>query len=547
MGLLFLVFMGKEFYENCSPYFWDETPCAIVSSKIVEPNDSSSEPKFEVQYNYRYKNRLYTGDKFSVKGAASENARRWKQKYPPGTKTKCYVNPSSPGEAVIHREVEWFILPFALIPLIFVAVGAGGIYAVWKKSAPEKTGSAAVTAAKKIEIKHPRAFLALFFSLFFFAGAGFGWMMVGKPLLKIHESENWPKVPCEIVSSRVKVSHGDDSTTYRADITFRYKFEKMEYIGGSYDFMTGSDSDYSSKSQVVGRYPPGKKTYCYVNPADPVEAVISREFNAPWWMPILPGVFMLVGAGGIIGTLIKKKKKHVYAPGVEETVPNFVAPDSETVLTMESSPLKNFIAAVFVALFWNGIVSIFVGIAVRSWIRGDVEWFLSFFIIPFVLIGLVMIGAVIYCFIALFNSRVVVTISNPCPQPGEKLTLGWKILNATSVNKLEIYLKGEESATYQGKGDDNSKTEKSTFELLKLLDTENRDAIHIGRTQFTVPSGTMHSFDGKDNKIQWRIVLRGHIKRRPDINCEYPITLMPFDQESLHKLLRSAENGKENG
>ncbi|MDD5597683.1 MAG: DUF3592 domain-containing protein [Victivallaceae bacterium] len=545
-GLFFLVFMTMEFYNSCTPYFWDETPCTITSSKVIEPANPSSEPKFEVQYKYRYKNKSYTCGNFSGKGNFSQNARRRQHKYPKGSKAKCYVNPSNPHYAVIYRKIQWFLLGFSILPLIFVAIGAGLIYLTWKKTIPEKKYGAA--AVKNTAEKGRKVFLPLFFSLFFLAGSGFGWMLVGRPLLKIQASENWPKVPCRIVFSRVKVSRSDKSTSYRVDITFKYEFKGIEYVGGAYDFMAGSDSNCQSKHQVVTLYPPGKKTYCYVNPEDPTEAVISREYNASWWLAAIPAVFMLVGAGGVIGALMKKKKKHVYSPAVEESVPDFVAPTGETVLKIKSSTLRNFIGAVFVALLWNGIVSLFIGVAVKNWKTGNIEWFLIIFMIPFALIGLALIGAVIYCFVALFNSRVTVTISNPRPQPGEKLTLGWKVINAASVDKLEIFLKGEESATYQTHGKNNSaQTRKSTFELLKLLDTENREAIHIGRTQFTVPRETMHSFDGEHNKIQWQIVLHGVIKRRPDINCEYPITVMPFTREALHKLLRSAENGGENG
>ena len=441
----------------------------------------------------------------------------------------------------LYKKMEWAVAGFLLIPLIFMAVGAGGIYLMWKKKCPEdKSGAAAV---KKMNPANQRRFLALFFSVFFLAGAGFGWGFVVHPLLKIKESKNWSKKPCTITFSGIKESRGDDSTTYKVDIRFKYRFSGVEYVSNTYDFMTGSDSDYSSKRKVIQRYPVGKSTYCYVNPESPDEAVISREFNNPWWIALLPLVFILVGAGGVIGTLMKKKKQsHIYS-----SKQDIVKSDGETVLKMKSSPLKNFIGVCIFSLFWNGIVSIFVTIAVKSWYTDNVEWFLSFFIIPFVLVGLASIGGIFYYFIAMFNSKAVLSITNSHPEPGEKVTLSWEIVNSSSVEKLEIFLKGEESATYQTHGkNNNTHTRKSTFESLKLLETDNRDAIHIGRTQFTIPSNTMHSFDGKNNKITWEIHLRGEIKRRPDLKYDYPITVMPLSQESLHRVLRSAE-GDDNG
>ena len=442
----------------------------------------------------------------------------------------------------LYEKMDWAVAVFLMLPVIFIIVGAGGIYFTWKKKTAEvKTGAAAV---EKVNPQNQRVFLALFFSVFFFAGSGFGWVMVGQPLMKIKESEKWPQKPCTIVSSRIKESRGDESTTYRVDMTFKYKFSGVEYVGAAYDFMTGSDSDYSSKRKVVNRYPVGKSTYCYVNPENPSEAVISRKYNNPWWLALLPLVFILVGAGGVIGTLVRKKKReHIYSSKEEAVISG-----GEAVLKTKSSPLKNFAGILFFALIWNGIISIFVTKAVQSWSTNNVEWFLSFFMIPFVLVGLGTIAGVIYYFIAMFNSKVVVTISNSCPQLGEKVTLSWKILNSANIDRLEIYLKAEESATYQTHGKNNNTCiRKSIFESLKLLETDNKDAIHIGKTQFSIPLNSMHSFDGKNNKISWEITLHGDIKRFPDLKCEYPVTVMPLAQDTLHEILRSAEEGDNNG
>jgi ABC-type branched-subunit amino acid transport system ATPase component len=51
--------------------------------------------------------------------------------YPPGTQTTCRVNSEVPGEAVLERRLPWIVF-VVFLPLIFVAVGAGGIYGVWR-------------------------------------------------------------------------------------------------------------------------------------------------------------------------------------------------------------------------------------------------------------------------------------------------------------------------------------------------------------------------------------------------------------------------------
>ena len=542
IGLLFLGFMLHDLYRNSKPYFWDEVPCKIISSSIVESRSSSGSDQLKIHYAYTYKKRQYSSRDFAINGNRGESSdvRGWKNKYRKGAKAKCYVNPSTPYDAVLYRKIDWGILPFALIPLIFVGIGLGGIIFSWKnkkKKTPVETAAAIAAPANK----RKKASIILF-SILFLMGSSFGWVMVGRPLYKIEQSKDWKRVPCVITTSRVKSSSGSKgSTTYRVDMTFRYRFNGIEYDGGSYDFMTGSDGDRQSKFGVTWRYPVGTQTHCYVNPDTPSEAVISREYNGPLWSVFLVAVFVLVGAGGVIVTLFAKKRKHVYQNADEPNLDTLG--NGETVLKMKSSPMKNFIGILFAAAFWNGIVSIFVTKAVESWGTGHVEWLMSIFMIPFVLVGLGLIGGVIYYFIALFNSRVTVSVSNARPRLGEKITLTWRIANSSKVDKLQIYLQGVESATYNSGGKNNNRTTTtSIFEQITVMDTDRREAIHAGKALVAIPQNTMHSFDASNTKITWQFALHGDIKRRPDIKGEYVINVLPLDEGGLHKIMRSAEN-----
>lgn len=63
------------------------------------------------------------------------------------------------------EKMDWAVAGFLMLPVIFIIVGAGGIYFTWKKKTAEvKTGAAAV---EKVNPKNQRVFLALFFSVFF--------------------------------------------------------------------------------------------------------------------------------------------------------------------------------------------------------------------------------------------------------------------------------------------------------------------------------------------------------------------------------------------
>ena len=69
---------------------------------------------------------------------------------PPGTITTCYVDPDDPGEAVIYRGFSWVYL-FALLPLVFIAIGGGGMLfaltrGIGKKIAGRKRGGGKTAA-----------------------------------------------------------------------------------------------------------------------------------------------------------------------------------------------------------------------------------------------------------------------------------------------------------------------------------------------------------------------------------------------------------------
>jgi hypothetical protein len=44
---------------------------------------------------------------------------------------------------------------------------------------------------------------------------------------------------------------------------------------------------------------------------------------------------------------------------------------------------------------------------------------------------------------------------------------------------------------------------------------------------FTIPETAMHSFRGRHNGVEWKLVLRGRIKSWPDYERAYPIVVYP--------------------
>ena len=108
-----------------------------------------------------------------------------------------------------------------------------------------------------------------------------------------------------------------------------------------------------------------------------------------------------------------------------------------------------FFGMLAIALFWNGITSVFVYHALDSFRTSQPEWFLTIFITPFVLVGLGLIGGVFYQALAWRNPVLRVTAPADGVALGAELAFAWEFTGQTQrLRGLAIELQGLESATY---------------------------------------------------------------------------------------------------
>ncbi|MEQ8167797.1 MAG: DUF3592 domain-containing protein [Candidatus Eremiobacterota bacterium] len=141
-GIFFIAGIVATYYLTYKPLVkfidaqsWTETPCRVISSRIVShEGDESTTYSADILYVYNVKGIEYKSNRyryFSSSGSY-KGAGRLKDKYPPGRETVCYVNPSHPGEATLKRNFTTGMLVYFL-PVLFILVGAGGIYGFLKK------------------------------------------------------------------------------------------------------------------------------------------------------------------------------------------------------------------------------------------------------------------------------------------------------------------------------------------------------------------------------------------------------------------------------
>ena len=141
---------------------------------------------------------------------------------------------------------------------------------------------------------------------------------------------------------------------------------------------------------------------CWYDPLDPERVVLVRGYS--WWIYLVatvPVIFIFVGAGGIIYTLLHWGKSAEHRAAITQRVqdrdllggngrgeneyPN--VPERQDItsspgtklryrLPIETSPGWALIGTLLACLFWNGIVGTMVFFAVRSHLAGKPEWLL---------------------------------------------------------------------------------------------------------------------------------------------------------------------------
>lgn len=114
-------------------------------------------------------------------------------------------------------------------------------------------------------------------------------------------SNAWPNVTGVVTVSELgkHVGHDrDDTTTYRADISYDYVVNDRSYRNGVVNFGSLQTSDPSTARRVLKRYPVGLQVPVYYNPAEPQDAVLEPGLDGgSWFLPIFGSVFLLVGVG----------------------------------------------------------------------------------------------------------------------------------------------------------------------------------------------------------------------------------------------------------
>lgn len=350
-----------------------------------------------------------------------------------------------------------------------------------------------------------------------FAGAGLLFFAFLGPRLvgRWWAARSFVETPCTVLSSSVKTVPGSEGDMYAVDVRYAYTFQGRRYVSDRYDFSAFSSNDRAGEQKAADRYPAGSEAVCYVNPNDPSEALLKRGLGIWVLAAGFPLVFVAVGVGIAVGAIfVRRRRLRAGDRAVVVPAGGAVVSRGPTRLQPVTSRATRIAMAGCVALFWNGITWLFVAITIGLWVKGTdslgLRIFMSLFMTPFVIVGVVLLGAFVKEIRKTTAAKPELTLDAAAAALGRPARLDWIFSGRVQrLRQLDVTLEGREEAQYrQGT---TTATDKSTFARIEVFSTGDPASIARGTAIVTVPGDLVPSFAAEHNKVVWvvRVVASG--------------------------------------
>ncbi|MDB5326400.1 MAG: hypothetical protein JWM57_1969 [Phycisphaerales bacterium] len=343
-----------------------------------------------------------------------------------------------------------------------------------------------------------------------FAAAGLAVLVfVGiRPVYRAHQAASWPTVPGHVTVSRLDESRDSDGSTYRIDIHYTYtvngrSLESNQYDGTGTRMWSGGRQD---KMVVVQAHRAGSAVVVHYNPADPTDAMLSTATPSGTLFSVLFAMPFIA-----VGVLVMVFAARMRPPGAP--VAAKAMPIAANVTDARGGRRRSFFAILAFAMFWNAFVTVFF-IFTHTWCM-----------IPFALVGVLLIAFTGYNGLQLFNPVVAVQFAHMPLRPGERCDVSYSLSgNFLALRNLVFTLEGHERVTYRQGTDTRNETHVAW--RLPLLETTNNAQYERGKFTIALPADAMTSFIASNNQFTWHLCCRGDIPGRPDIKDDFDVTVL---------------------
>ncbi len=401
---------------------------------------------------------------------------------------------------------------------------------------------------------------AFFAALLLLGCGGLVWLCSTLVLPEWRVNHEFVEATCKVLKKEIAEEPGKDGLLYGPVFKIEYTApgKAPTQTKSRYDVHKAESGNRDDAQAIIDRFAvydaaKDNRCPCWYDPADPYVVVLTRGYR--WWVwPLftVPGSFIIIGAGGLVYTLLRwgKSAERRAATGRRAGPRDFFRPNGNggypfvpQGADMTNSPgteLKfrlPMAGAAGWALFgmlafcvvWNGAVAVLAVMAIRSHLAGKPDWLLTLFVVPFLLIGL---GAIVY-----FLRRLLVAagigptrleISGHPLQPGGQYRLFLSQSGRLRIKVLRVSLACEEAATYrQGTNARTETREVYRQELFRREDFEISGQPFESPIELSLPAGAMHSFAADHNEINWALVVEGEAAGWPNYRRAFPVIVRP--------------------
>jgi hypothetical protein len=415
-----------------------------------------------------------------------------------------------------------------------------------KKRGHRRTGSRIVGSAGE----------AIFFAVLLVVGcagtvAGISWLVI--PEWRVNHG--FVQQTCVLLQKRLVRQDGESGPIYRPEFRIEYHVHGTTYRPpGAYD-LHRTPFNREDAQAVLDRFTEGRKYPCWYDPGNPDAVVLVRGYQ--WWIwlvLLIPVSFVALGAGGSVYTILhwgRSTERRAAmarriaaqdpfdAAAVDPKFPNI--PDCREIgsspgtrlayrLPLSRSPGWALFGLLAACVAWNGAVSYFLVTAIRNHLEGHPDWFLTFFNLPFLAIGVVLVSWLVRQFVTVMGiGPTLVEISDHPLLPGRQYRLFLSQAGSLTLKSFDVFLVCEEEAIYrQGT---NTRTETREVYRQPVLAREGFE-IRQGEPfeaecTLDVPAAAMHSFKANHNAVYWKIVLQGNATVWRPFQRAFPVIVHP--------------------
>ncbi|MBI1904559.1 MAG: DUF3592 domain-containing protein [Planctomycetia bacterium] len=402
--------------------------------------------------------------------------------------------------------------------------------------------------------------LGSFGMMLFWAGTLLvGWWFLGVILTYVlaewQSNRLFQENECVVLAKRVGTPTTGDHETYRPDILVRHVVDGMAYPRWTYDITRAYSHDRERAESALAEFQVGQTRPCWYDPRDPQRVVVVRGYTSYLWlMTFLPLPLIVLGFVGLwfnlrssdasaerrlaMGERTGGGRKPGKKARLEEfpTVPKDArltdSPGTTLAYRLPVAGQENWatVAVVVGSLVWNGMVSVFLTLAVRSFAVGEPQWLLT-------AVGLVVAAVGIWLVrvaLAMLRQgasvgRTLIEISDHPLYPGESCRVLLSQFGRMTMPQLRLLLVCDEEATFQQ--GTNTRCERRRVYEQELLSRSHITVDPAGpfelEHELVVPSGAMHSFRSAHNEVAWRLVVEGSAEGWAEFQRTFPVVIHP--------------------